>query len=87
MNGELAVGDRVVAFEHDFHGSPLDEGRTLPAVVTGSEGAYYQVRYEDRSVNAGRPDSFWKESLWRAWDGALRWRLRPADDATQEETS
>lgn len=72
----LKVGDQVLAVEHDeATRTPREDGRRFPARVVSTEGIYVQVDYEDRAVNGGRPDVFFKESLWRAWDGALRWRL------------
>jgi hypothetical protein len=70
------VGDEVLVVEHDeATRTPRPGGQRLPARVVATEGIYIQVDYADRSVNRGRPDVFYKESLWRAWDGALRWRL------------
>lgn len=72
----LKVGDQVFVVEHnEATRKPRDGGQRLPARVVATEGAYIQVDYKDRAVNRGRPDVFWAESLWRAWDGALRWRL------------
>jgi len=78
---ELHVGQPVMAVEHDdFNGGARkDDGRQHGATVTGLEGAYVQVRYEDPAVNGGKPDTYWQESLWRAWDGALSWRLEAVD--------
>lgn len=72
----LNVGDQVVVVEHDeATRTPRPGGQRLPARVVATEGSYLQVDYEDRAVNRGRPDVFWADSLRRAWDGALRWRL------------
>lgn len=72
----LQVGDPVVVVEHDeATRAPLEGGRQHRAEVVRVEGIYVQVTYEDRALNGGRPDAFYAESLWRAWDGALRWRL------------
>ncbi|MGI5422948.1 hypothetical protein [Actinomadura luteofluorescens] len=72
----LKDGDRVVVVEHDdATRRPREGGRRFPARVVKTEGIYIQVDYLDRTVNRGRPDVFFKESLWRAWDGAFRWRL------------
>lgn len=76
------VGDQVVVVEHDeTTRTPREDGRRFPARVVSTEGIYVQVDYEDGAVNRGRTDVFYKESLWRAWDGAMRWRL------TTEESS
>jgi hypothetical protein len=78
----LHVGDQVFVVEHDeATRTPRPGGQRLPARVVAAEGIYIQVDYKDRMVNRGRPDVFYKESLWRAWDGALRWRL--TTDAAQ----
>lgn len=72
----IKVGDHVLVVEHDeATRTPREGGQRFPARVVSAEGIYIQVDYKDRSVNRGRPDVFFKESLWRAWDGALRWRL------------
>lgn len=72
----LKAGDPVVVVEHDEATRTLREGgRRIPARVVAAEGVYVQVDYEDRAVNRGRPDAFYQDSGWRAWDGALRWRL------------
>jgi hypothetical protein len=72
----LKVGDSVVVVEHDeATRTPREDGRRFAAQVVAAEGIYFQVAYKDRDVNGGRPDAFYKESLWRAWDGAMRWRL------------
>lgn len=77
-----AVGDRVVVVEHDeATRTPRENGRRHPARIAGTEGIYYQVTYQDRTLNGGRTDVFYRDSLWRAWDGALRWRL-----TTEEKT-
>ncbi len=74
----LAAGDRVVAVEHeDWNGGARKPGgRSYPAQVTALGGAYVQVRYDDPALNGGKPDIYWQDSLWRAWDGALSWRLQ-----------
>jgi len=70
------VGDPVVVVEHDeATRTPREGGRRLPARVVNVEGIYVQVGYEDRAVNQGRPDVFYRDSGWRAWDGVMRWRL------------
>ena len=51
------------------------------AVITGTEGAYIQVRYD-----TGRTDQFYAESGWRAWDGELRWRIESFVDAEVART-
>lgn len=72
----LKAGASVLVVEHDeATRTPREDGRRLPARVVGTEGIYVQVDYEDRAVNGGRTDVFYKESWWRAWDGAMRWRL------------
>ena len=72
----LEVGDSVLVVEHDeATRTPRTGGKQFPARVVSTEGIYVQVDYDDRAVNRGRPDVFYKESMWRAWDGALRWRL------------
>ena len=72
----LKIGDSVLIVEHDeATRTPREHGRRFPARVVSTEGIYVQVNYDDRAVNGGRTDVFFKESLWRAWDGALRWRL------------
>lgn len=76
------VGDSVLVVEHDeATRTPRDGGRRFPARVVSTEGIYVHVDYDDRTVNGGRPDMFYGESGWRAWDGALRWRL-----TTEEKT-
>lgn len=78
----LKDSDRVVVVEHDeATRAPREGGRRFPARVVKTEGIYIQVAYDDRAVNGGRPDAFYEESGWRAWDGAFRWRL------TTEESS
>lgn len=78
----LKVGDPVFVVEHDeATRAPREGGRRYPARVVGTEGIYIQVDYEDQTVNRGRPDAFYAESGWRAWDGVMRWRL------TTEESS
>lgn len=78
----MKVGDPVVVVEHDeATRTPRKGGRRFPARIVATEGIYVQVAYEDRAVHRGRPDAFYRESLWRAWDGAFRWRL-----TTEEET-
>lgn len=76
----LNVGDQVHAVEHDeTTRTPREGGLRLPARVVALEGPYVQVRYDDTSGPVGtRPDVFWADSLWRAWDGAFRWRLEEA---------
>jgi hypothetical protein len=72
----LKVGDPVFVVEHDeTTRTPREGGRRYPARVASVEGIYVQVDYEDRAVNRGRPDAFYKDSAWRAWDGVMRWRL------------
>lgn len=72
----LKVGDPVLVVEHDeATRTPREGGRRFRARVTALEGSYVQVDYEDEGVNRGRRDVFWADSLWRAWDGAFRWRL------------
>lgn len=79
----LKVGDEVLVVEHhEATRTPREGGKRLPARIVAMEGIYVQVDYEDRVVNRGRPDVFYKESLWRAWDGAHRWRLM-AEEADQ----
>lgn len=74
------VGDAVVVVEHDeATRTPHEGGRRYPARIAGTEGIYLQVRYDDPKLNSGRADVFYKSSLWRAWDGALRWRLSPEE--------
>ncbi len=72
----LKAGAPVVVVEHDeATRMPLEGGRRLPGRVVKTEGIYIQVDYDDRAVNGGRTDVFYAESWWRAWDGAMRWRL------------
>ena len=72
----MKVGDPVFVVEHDeATRTPRVGGRRLAAHVVNTEGIYIQVGYKDRAVNQGRLDVFYKESRWRAWDGAFRWRL------------
>ncbi len=72
----LKAGDPVVVVEHDeATRTPREGGRRFPARIVATEGIYVQVDYEDRAVNGGKPDVFYWESWWRAWDGAMRWRL------------
>jgi hypothetical protein len=76
----LNVGDQVMVVEHDeATRTPKQGGRKFPGRVVAMEGIYIQVGYEDKAVNRGRPDPFYADSLWRAWDGALRWRLTPEE--------
>lgn len=78
----LKVGDPVVVVEHDeATREPRENGRRYPAHIAATEGIYIQVTYEDRALNGGRPDVFFRESWWRAWDGALRWRLTTEEKA------
>lgn len=73
---ELKVGDVVLVVEHDeATRTPREGARRFPARVVGTESIYVQVDYEDSAINRGRPDLFYKDSWWRAWDGAMRWRL------------
>ncbi|OLT12945.1 hypothetical protein BJF79_03330 [Actinomadura sp. CNU-125] len=66
----------MLVVEHDeATRTPLEGGRRHLGRVVEAEGIYIQVAYEDRTVNRGRPDLFYKDSWWRAWDGAMRWRL------------
>lgn len=75
-DGTLKAGDPVMVVEHDeATRMPLDGGRRHPGRVVKVEGIYIQVAYEDRFLNSGRTDVFYRDSLWRAWDGAMRWRL------------
>ena len=75
-DGTLKVGDQVVVVEHDEAiRQPRENGRRLRGTVARTEGIYIQVDYEDHTVNGGRTDVFYKETWWRAWDGAMRWRL------------
>lgn len=72
----LKAGDQVVVVEHDeATRTPREGGRRFPARIVGAEGIYVQVEYKDRTLNQGHPDAFYADSLWRAWDGAMRWRL------------
>ena len=72
----MQVGDSVLVVEHDeATRTPRDGGHQFPARVVDTEGIYVQVDYEDRTIHGGRPDPFYKSSLWRAWDGQMRWRL------------
>lgn len=76
-------GDAVTAVEHDDSdcGTLKPDGRRYPATVIVAEGAYLQVRYDDESLNGGRPDIYYGEPpYWRAWDGALSWQLQPAGE-------
>lgn len=80
MTTPLKVGDPVVVVEHDeATRAPREGGRRYPARVVddfgGGESIYIHIVYEDRSLNRGRPDVFYRDSGWRAWDGAMRWRL------------
>lgn len=78
----LKVGDAVLVVEHDeTTRAPRENGHRFPAHVVDTEGIYIQVTYDDPNVHRGRPDPFYRESGWRAWDGALRWRL-----TTEKET-
>ncbi|MEV4672799.1 hypothetical protein AB0K34_14175 [Actinomadura sp. NPDC049382] len=78
----LKEGDAVVVVEHDeATKTPLAGGRRHPGRVVKTEGIYIQVGYEDRSLNGGRTDVFYRDSLWRAWDGAMRWRLTVEEDS------
>lgn len=75
----LKAGDRVVVVEHDeATRTPREGGRRHPGRVVKTEGIYVQVDYDDRTVNGGRTDLFYGESGWRAWDGAMRWRVATA---------
>lgn len=72
----LELGSPVLVVEHDeATRDPREGGDRFPAHVSSVEGMYVQVLYDDETVNRGRPDVFFKESLWRAYDGALRWRI------------
>lgn len=76
----LKVGDPVVVVEHDeATRTPREGGQRLPArivdAVGGDDSIYVHVVYEDPSLNRGRPDVFYRDSGWRAWDGVMRWRL------------
>lgn len=72
----LKAGDRVTVVEHDeATKTPRNGGKRFPATVVSAEGIYVQVDYDDRTVNQGRLDPFYASSLWRAWDGVMRWRL------------
>lgn len=75
----IAVGDRLIAVEHDdFNGgAPKANGRRYLATVVEVGPIYAAVRYDDPGVFGGRKDTYYRESLWRAWDGALSWRLEP----------
>jgi hypothetical protein len=77
----LKTGDALLVVEHDeATKAPRDGGKRYPARVVGAEGIYVQVTYDDQAVNrGGLADVFYKESGWRAWDGALRWRLIPEE--------
>ena len=59
--------------------SPREHGIRYPAKVTSVEGLYVQVRYDNPRLNGNSPDVFYAESLWRAWDGAFRSRIQPAN--------
>jgi hypothetical protein len=79
---QVHVGGEVVVVEQDRDTrAPKPGGRRFPAKVEAAEGIYLQVRYADKSVNGGKPDQFYTDSGWRAWDGDLRWRLEPAGNA------
>lgn len=72
----IQVGDRVLVVEHnDQTRQPLEGGDIHPGVCVAADGLYVQVRYDDQALHSGRPDVFYKESGWRAWDGQFRWRL------------
>lgn len=78
------VGDRVVVVEHDeATRTPREGGRRHLGRVVSAEGIYVQVDYEDRSLNGGRTDLFYRDSGWRAWDGAMQWRLTTAPGARE----
>lgn len=72
----LGPGDRVTVAEYD-EGTRLRKpgGLAYPATVAEASGHYIHVNYDDRAVNRGARDVFYRESGWRAWDGEMRWRL------------
>jgi hypothetical protein len=68
---DLKAGDRVSVTEHDdATRQPKPGGEVLPATVTGTTGLYVHVK-----LASGIRATFWRESLWRAWDGEFRWRI------------
>lgn len=71
--------DDVAVVEHDDRTrQPREGGQVHRATVTAAgDGSYIIIRYAGESVNRGRPDQFWSDSGWRAWDGEFRWRLVP----------
>lgn len=78
---EIKAGDKVLAVEYsEATHAPIADGKKLPAEVVGTEGIYFQVRYDDPGVFGGKTDIFYQSSRWRAWDGRRRWRLVPADE-------
>lgn len=81
----LEIGQRVTVIEYDESTrSPRPGGKRYGATVSALGGVYVQVRYDSTVLNAGRPDAFYAESLWRAWDGCLRWRITLAEAAGPE---
>jgi hypothetical protein len=78
----LEPGDEVMVVEHnDADRTPKPDGIVLRATVTVVGEVYVQVRYHDDPpsrfgfLEGRRVDAFYRESGWRAWDGAFRWRL------------
>lgn len=68
-------GMRVELVEHvDATRQPRENGRVIPGEVTEVTSLYVIVRHE----LSRRPDPFFADSGWRAWDGMFSWRLRPA---------
>ena len=82
MSTTFKPGDDVVAVEHvDSTRQPRKGGIVHPATVAAIDACAIQVRYTDPAVFGGKPDVFWRDSRWRAWDGEFRWRLEPAKEA------
>lgn len=78
-------GTPCLAVEHDDSTrQPKPGGRRFRAVVESLPGIYVIVRYDDPDLYGGKPDQFYADSGWRAWDGRFDWRLMPAP---AEETS
>lgn len=77
---EFKAGDRVRIVEHiDSTRQPRPGGKVIPATVTDLPGIYVMALPDEGHGVRVKPDQFYAESGWRAWDGEFRWRLLPTN--------
>lgn len=87
---QVQEGGPVLVVQHDNQTrQPRRDGRRFAAHVTEITGIYILVTFDDPAVHRQfvrdptNSDSYYRESGWRAWDGAFCWRLQPVSEAAR----